>query len=196
MLAIAGLSACRTNVGVAATVQGHKISESDVTRYVSVKAQPVSVSDASGGSSTIAPRTFVVEILVYNQLLQDVLASTPDGGPSTGELAQLRTQVLAGKTPAQLATSQGVKGYTSALHTELVRRLTYTAALSAYQQKGVDVSALAKKLHVRVSLSPRYGTWDAANLSIDTRPGAGVPAFVTLQPTAASSSQPIAVASP
>jgi hypothetical protein len=182
---LAGCSS--SNVGQAASVNGQRISESDVNRYVTPQAKPVSITDQSGASTLVSPRTFVVEILVYNRLLRDLLAKTPGGAPNAGELAQRERTVLAGKTAKAVARSQGVTGYSAAFNRELLRRLAFGAALSDRQKRGADVNKLAQKLDVRVSLSPRYGRWDAKTLSIDTRQDAGVPSFVTLQPTPSGS---------
>ncbi len=184
VLAAVVLAGCSSsNVGVAATVNGQRITESDVNRYLTPNAQPVSVSDQSGASTSVSPRAFVVEILVYNQLLHDLLVKTPGGVPTGGELASLEKSVLAGKTAKQVANGQGIKGFSDAFNREFVKRLAYASALQARSQQGADIDKLAKELDIKVSLSPRYGRWNAKALSIDTRPEAGVPSFVTLQPT-------------
>jgi hypothetical protein len=191
VLAVVVLAGCSSsNVGVAASVNGQRITESDVNGYVTPNAKPVSVSDQSGGSTEISPRAFVVEILVYNQLLHDLLAKTPGGAPTGGELAALKKTALGGKTARQAASGQGIKGYSDAFNREFVRRLAYASALQARSQKGADIDKLAKELDIKVSLSPRYGRWDAKALTIDTRPEAAVPSFVTLQPTPAGAPNP------
>ncbi len=95
----------------------------------------------------------------------------------------LEKTARAGKSARQVASGQGIKGYSDAFNREFVKRLAYAAALQARSQQGADIDKLAKDLDISVSLSPRYGRWDAKTLSIDTRPEAGVPSFVTLQPT-------------
>ena len=180
-LVLAGCSS--SNVGQAASVNGQRISESDVSRYLTSKARPVTLSNQNGGSTVVAPRAFVVQILVYNRLLHDLLAKTPGGVPTGGELAALEKGVKQGKSAKQVANAQGVVGYSAALHRELVRRFAYAAALQKRQQAGADVNKLAQQLDVTVSVSPRYGRWNAKTLSIDTGPEAAVPPFLTLQPT-------------
>ena len=72
VLACAGLSACRTKVGLAATADGHRITESQVNAYVTRNAQPVQVQDASSGASTqMAPRTYALQTV---RRISDVLA--------------------------------------------------------------------------------------------------------------------------
>src|SRR5436309_2797409 len=93
VVGVSGLTACRTNVGNAATIAGHRVSETDVGNYVTGKAQPIKSSD---GSQSIAPKPFVVDILILHRLYRTLLASSPSGAPSAGQLTTLRRQYLAG----------------------------------------------------------------------------------------------------
>jgi hypothetical protein len=194
-LAVAGLAGCRSNIGTAATVNGQRITDSTVSQYITPSAKGVTLQSSSGASVHVAPKAFVLQTLVYTRLLQRLTKVGPGGGPTKGQLAQVQTQTLAGKSAKTFAISQGITGYTTAFDRQLVTRQTYSAVLQAYQQNNVDLQALLTKAKIKVTVSPRYGKWDSKALSLDGTTTAGVPSFVRLQPTpgAAASEQPIAV---
>jgi len=184
-LAIAGITGCRSNAGNAATVNGERISDSKVSAYITPSAQPVAVSQ----SERVAPKSFVVQILINVRLYQAVIKKAPNGGPKKGDLAAISRQALGGKSPKAFAEAQKIIGYTPAFDREVVSFLTYQSVLQTYQRQGVDVKALVAKTKVSVSVNPRYGKWDKNRLTLDGSVGAGVPGFVKLQPT----TKPIAV---
>lgn len=190
VLAVGGLTGCRTNVGVAATVEGHRITQSDVNRYVSASSQPFSSS--SGGAAT-APRPFVLSILLTRRLFEAVLRKTPKGVPSTGELATVVTQQLRGRSYQQAAVAFGVKGYRSSFNRLLVETIALDAQLRTDAQAGVNVDGVFSTLRFPVSVNPRYGAWDSKTKNLTSTATSGLPGFVTLQPlasAAAPSQQP------
>ena len=72
VLAVAGLSACRSNVGAAAVVDGHRISESDVHTYLTAQG-PTSAGLANAGSGLV-PQSLVnacVNSLLHRQKRRD-----------------------------------------------------------------------------------------------------------------------------
>ena len=194
-LALTALAGCRSNVGNAATVNGERISDTTVSQYVTRRAKSVTLSSSSGSGVEVSPKAFVLQTLVYTRLLKALVEVGPNGGPTKGQLAAIAAQTRGGKSAEAFATSQGITGYTSAFDRQLVQRQTYAAVLQSYQQQGVDLPTLLKKARIKVSVSPRYGKWDDKALSLDGSSGAGVPAFVKLQPTPSgvASATPIAV---
>jgi hypothetical protein len=185
-LVVAGLAGCRTNVGTAAIVDGHRISESHVNAYITPKAQPVPLQTSSnGGTVQVAPRSYVIENLIDDQLLVALLRLTPGGIPSASDIAKITSQGLNGKSPAQVAQSAKIIGFTQSFYQLWVHNRVLGLVLSDYANRGVNVSALVKKLRFPVSVSPRYGSWDAKNLSLASGAGAGLPSFLVLQPTPA-----------
>jgi hypothetical protein len=183
-LAVAGLAGCRTNVGTAATVDGHRFTESQVNDYITPKAKPVALQSNSG-TVQVAPRSYVLENLIDDRLLVAVLRKTPGGVPSAATVAKITSQGLDGKTAAQVAESAGVVGYSKAFAKIWVHNRVLGLVLNDYANRGVDVSAIAKKLHFPVSVSARYGAWDTKNLTLTSSAGAGLPNYLTLQPTPA-----------
>jgi hypothetical protein len=186
VLATATLAGCRTNVGVAARVNGQRITETQVEDYLTPKAAPVSSQTQSGTALKIAPRTIVLTVLVKERLYRALLAKTPSGSPSEGQLMTLVSRSRQGKSYQQAASALGVKGYTTAFAKHLLTYAELGNLLNAAVQSGVDVNKIASKLKFPVSVSARYGTWDKKTFSVVPDSSAGVPTFVTLQPTAST----------
>lgn len=186
VLAATGLAGCRTNVGVAATVEGHRITESDVNRYITAKSQPLTSTSQSGARESIAARPFVLNILIKARLYTALLKKTPKGVPSSGQLAAATTAALKGRSYRTVAEGLGVKGYTPAFDKLIVGFGVLGGRLDADVQSGVDVQTLAAKLKFPVSVNPRYGRWDPKGFNLAADSAAGLPSFVTLQPAAAA----------
>jgi hypothetical protein len=184
-LVVAGLAGCRTNVGNAATVDGHPISESQVNAYLTPQAQPVALQTSAGSTVQVAPRSYVLENLIDDRLLVALLRLTPGGIPSASNIAKITSQGLNGKSPAQVARTAKIIGFTPSFYQLWVHNRVLGLVLNDYANRGVNVSALAKKLRFPVSVSPRYGAWDAKNLSLSSGASAGLPSFLELQPTPA-----------
>ncbi|MCU1656401.1 MAG: hypothetical protein JWO57_1057 [Pseudonocardiales bacterium] len=184
VLAVSGLSACRTNVGAAAVVDGHRVSENDVAKYLATSAQAVKVQDQSGATISIPARTFVLNTLIDQQLYQRILQATPTGVPNEGAIASATQQGLNGSTVEKVADQAGLHGYPGAFARLWVRVQVLRNAISTDAQKGVNVQTVIDKLHFPVSVNPRYGAWDTKSLSLSTNPAASVPDF--LKPTGTS----------
>lgn len=185
VVGVSGLTACRSNVGTAATIDGHRVTESDVSGYVTGSSEPIKSSD---GSQSIAPKPFVVDVLILQRLYQKLLTASPSGAPSAGQLTTLRRQYLAGSSAKAAVERLGAKGYDSSFNSRIVEVQVLRALLGQEQQQGVDISAIARKISFPVRVSPRYGRWDAAKLQFDPGPESGLPGFLTLQKS--STSQP------
>ncbi|WP_375492355.1 hypothetical protein [uncultured Jatrophihabitans sp.] len=201
MLAVAGLAGCRTNVGTAASVGKSRISESDVNRYINRQGPNASlVSQARKQGQDVAPKSEVLQALVQDKLFRRVLAKN-GGVPSAGELAASRDAAAALLFQTQLTG----KALTAALVTGLVRTgirasfaqeyltvqsLEYTIIKRENLSQFSDLAKLVKQTGARVSISGRYGKWDAATLQVNR--AAAVPSYLKLQPTpgASASSQP------
>jgi hypothetical protein len=183
VLVASGLAGCRTNVGVAATIDGHRVSETQVNDYLTPSAKGVVIT--SGGTAG-PPRSFVVNTLVEEQLFTKLLAATPAGLPSDGQLSSIQTADLGGKSIHAIATQLHVVGYTSSFEAKYISVQVLGSLLSKESSSGVDVNTLANKLKFPVSVNPRYGTWDRATFTVSSGSKAGLPGFLTLQPTAAA----------
>ena len=182
VIALAGLAGCRTNVGTAATVDGHRITESDVNDYITPDAS-VSLQTSSGNFSE-APRSFVIRELIDDRLFRKLLSKTPGGEPTNAQLDASLGHDLAGKTPKQFAESIGLRGFTADFDQLFFRVEELNKALSNAQQSGANVNALVKALRFPVSISARYGHWDRKKFSLVGTPAA--PSYLSVQPSAAA----------
>jgi hypothetical protein len=188
LVAATGLTACRSNVGNAATIDGQRISETTVNDYVTANAKPVEVSDSSGASSfSAAPKTIVLQTLIDIRLYDKTLANTPVGVPSKSQLAAATTALLKGSSPAKYLKSSHITGFSSSFADQFVHRQVLYTELTNLQQQGVDVATAYNKATVAVKVNPRYGTWNAKTRSLlDSNAHAGAPSFITFAPTQSS----------
>jgi hypothetical protein len=183
VLALAGLAGCRTNVGTAATVDGHRITESDVNDYLTPQAQPVTQQTNTGGTVQVSPRSFVLAQLINERLGFRIVEEVP--GLASLTSAQLDARLdrdLGDQTVTSVAESLGLKGYTEAFYRIVLRVQELSRALQDQAQKGVDIRRILTTLTFPVTVSPRYGTWDKAGLSL--RGTIGIPSYLTVQPGA------------
>ena len=155
VLAVSGLAGCRTNVGVAATVEGHRITESQVNQYLTSKSQPLKTSSQSGASQSVPPRSFVLNILIKQRLYLALLRKTPKGVPSDGQIAAAVQQELKGRTDRQVAEGLGVKGYSDSFNRFILKFSVLGGQLDSDVQAGVDVNSIVAKLKFPVSVNPR-----------------------------------------
>lgn len=177
------VSACEVRPGAAAFVGEDKITEAQVAQYVSTTP---AASPAAQGQQTLTPRAQVLSTLIASQLFRQYLGSNggvPDDaallasrdaaftlvtGQGSPDLAQFRTTLEGLGFDADFAD---VYARQIELEYEVIQRSK--AASLADLAKAVEDSTGAPKI------SPRYGTWDAAQLSLN---GAGVvPGYLQLQ---------------
>ncbi len=178
VIGVSGLTACRTNVGSAATIDGHRVSETQVGDYLTGSAAPIK---GSSGSQSTDPKPFVLEILIDERLYPKLLRAAKVGSPGKGQLTTLRRQYLAGKSVKAAAEGLGVKGYSAGFNSLIIDIEVYATLLNQAQSAGTDVSSIALKLHFPVKVNPRYGTWDKSTLALKSGSTAGVPGYLTLQ---------------
>lgn len=182
VLAVAGLTGCDSKIGTAALVGGHRIHDSDVSSYLTPAAAPFSVQSSSGAPTTIVPRSYVLTALIREQLFERALQAN-GGVPSKGAVDSIEQQLTQGASPAQQQQQYTQYGFRasfaavdlrdSALETILAQRVGATSDPTPL------LDAIAK-LHVPVSVSGRYGTWNAAQLGLKSDPSDGAPSFVQL----------------
>jgi hypothetical protein len=181
MLVVTGLAGCRTNVGTALRIDGHRISESSVNAYVTPDAQPVPVQLSQTKTVQAAPRSIVAQTLIDLVSYRKIIAQTPAGLPTTAQLQQVEKSLLAGKSAEAFATSNGIKGFTSAFDAKFVERQAYDSIIGQESSNGVDVQKAVSAIKISVTVSPRYGTWDRTSLSILGAKYANTPSYLTLQ---------------
>lgn len=186
--AITVLAGCQTKVGVAAIVNGARLTDSDVSKYVTKQAIPFSTS-----TGTINPKPFAVETWIDTMLFEQAIKNR-GGAITTAERTEYEGLVLSGTTPEQLTKAYTGKGFTTAMRDLRVRTqvaflilihrlhpdLDSTQVLQGAQSSlGNDAAGEISKLAKHVTVSGRYGTWDAKKLSLDSSADAGLPSFVT-----------------
>ncbi|HET6876619.1 MAG TPA: hypothetical protein VFH38_03740 [Jatrophihabitans sp.] len=182
VLAAAVLAGCQTNVGVAANAGGQQISESQVGSYVTPQSKPVSIQ-----GTQVAPKPFVLDILIGERFYRAVLAASPGGAPSEGQINNMVTSFLAGRSPQQAVEGFGINGYTPDFAQHVLVYSELGSLLNQKVQQGVNVRAIAAKVNFPVSVNPRYGTWDSAHYMLSTTPSAGLPGVISFQPPAPGS---------
>jgi hypothetical protein len=200
-LAMTGLSACQTKIGLAASASGHRLSDSDLAKYIKPGAAPY--ADQSSGAK-VTPKLYALENWIDDQLFTD--AVTKHGGaPTAQDVTAAKSAVLGSRTSEDYTTFYGGLGYTpsfsdliinqSTMLVVLVERLGKVNATDAIKilQSGQASAPLLKAVTAtkpQVTVSPRYGAWDPAHLSLSADPGAGTPGFVTFPGAATSSDLP------
>lgn len=194
LLAVAGLAGCRTNVGTAAVVNGHRISESDVNHYVRPQgADPAFVAQVQKSGQTLpAPRSFILHYLIQEQVFERTLAYLGHV-PSEGTLASYHdaavrtfTQIQAtGSALDREITRNFTKAGMTADFTSVFLRtseLEYAIIKSKHLTQLSQLAALVKRAGVQVSVSPRYGRWKPNQLALSQT--VSTPAYLSVQPGA------------
>ncbi len=183
LLAASGLAACRTKAGAAAVVDGHRISQSDVNKYIDAGYVPASPSP--GAQQQQAPRVIVLDTLIESRLMSRLLGSL-GSVPSDGDLhglhdeaysVQLGAQQTGADADAALNSALTKAGLKASFTDAFVQNLELKQAVidKIKAQRQADINAAVAKLGVKVSVSGRYGTWSAEQGSlVDYVPPAGV----------------------
>jgi hypothetical protein len=187
-LAITTLAACQTKIGVAAVVNGARLSDSDVSTYVTKKAVPFS----GGGGTTITPKSFAVETWIDTVLFEQAIRKH-GGAITTAERTEYGGLATSGTSPDQLTKAYTSRGFTVAMRDLRVRtqadflllihrlhpKLDDSQVLQDSQgAEGNEAAVEIGKLANDVFVSGRYGTWDKKTLSLDSSVNAGLPSFV------------------
>jgi hypothetical protein len=191
VLATVGLTGCRTNIGTAATVDGVRITDSDVTRYVTPRGPDASIAaNASKSNQVVSPRSQVLQFLIQQQVFTRTLKYLGKV-PSNAQLAAshdeaasvlLQTQLTGGALDRAIRKglpSSGIDPDFAKVYLR-VQELEFAIIQSKQLTQLPELIAIIKKAHVPVSVSPRYGKWNSAGLGLDGK--AAVPSYLTVQP--------------
>lgn len=193
---MAGLAGCRTNVGTAAVVDGHRITESDVNQYLT----PRGISSAaiaragSQGQTPPPPRSLVLQFLIQEQVFEQTLHHLGvhyTDGQLSGSHDQaasllLQTQLTGSSLDAAIEKQLPSSGVDKAFRPVFLRveELEYLLIQSQHLTQFAQLVAQVDKAHVSVSVSGRYGTWQPKSLSLDGKPV--IPAYLSVQPSGAA----------
>jgi hypothetical protein len=189
-LAMGGLTACDSKVGEAAIVGGHRISESDLGKFLSPAGpSPSALSAAAKGGVGLYPKTDVVQFLVQQELFEQALANN-GGVPSKVELAALHdqagatllgAQVTGAKLDTELSNALTARGTAAPFLPVVLRTFELEMALVLKVKAGSqsELAAAVNKLHIKVQVNPRYGKWDPKTVSLGA-PTSNIPDFLKL----------------
>lgn len=186
VLALTGLAGCKTNVGQAAVIDGHRVSESDVSQYLTPNAQPVTERDQNGTTAQVSPRSFVLSQLINERLGFAILHAVPAvSGVTPQQIDSQLQNDLNGKSPRQVAESLGLHGYTDDFYQIVLRVQEISSVLR--QQSGTAVQKAIATIDFPVSVSPRYGSWDNKQLRFTS--GGAVPGYLDVKSGAPAAEQ-------
>ena len=169
----AGLTACQVKVGAAAFVGTTKIGESTVQTYLTPSATSIQQQDPSTGqSSTLNPKTLVLSSLIAQDLFARALAASPMGPPTSAELSvahgDVVQQLLQGSDEATFAKGIARYGFQASFTPLYVHanELEDVLGRRLNAQSTTDLTKAISALHLKVDVSPRYGSWDSSTLAI------------------------------
>jgi hypothetical protein len=194
VLAVAGLSACRSNVGAAAVVDGHRISESDVHKYLTAAGvDPSLAAQAKASNQNFVPKTIALNTIVQAQVYELVLRHTKGGVPADAELRAERdvaAQTLTGGSitsgaalESAVASQLTKEGLTRNLLPLVVRSIDLEYALITRIQatSAADIAKAVTAQHIKVSVNPAYGKWSAPDVSVLPPSNSTLPDFLSRQ---------------
>jgi hypothetical protein len=187
LVALAGLSACDTNAGAAAFVGGDRITEADVTKYLTPTSTPY--SNSSGGE--VRPKSLVLQTLIREQIFAKALAQH-GGNPTASELARAKSSILQGSSDEQLTAQITQTGFAAAFEPVFVSSNEFGAIFAQRlgAQSDQDVINALNKLGIKVSVSPRYGQWNSTQLALQNGVDPGLSGVLTLPSTSSPPPSP------
>lgn len=200
-LATLGLTGCQSKVGEAAVVGGHRISDNDVSGYVSkAGADPSAVAAVKAQNGKVEPRTQALTQLIQEQLFTATLAKH-GGVPSDAQLAAIHDKAISAILGSSAGTGrvydaavgQRVRalGFTPAFATLVVRTLELEYTLATRLSSPGGLLSAIQKAGISVTVSRRYGRWVPSKLTIDTSGNGGLPGFISIAPSAGVAAGPV-----
>lgn len=182
VLGCLGIAGCDSKIGTAAVINGHRISESDVSRYLGP-------SPADAGQA----RSLALEWQIREQLFRAAFAGK-GGAPSEQDLTKLHDTAVSGiigqnvsgaaadKTLQGLVGQSGLKpSFADTVTRAFELELAYAKKLNATQE--ATVLADLVKQRIKVSVNPRYGSWNTATFAFSGLGKKQLPEPLTLNTT-------------
>jgi hypothetical protein len=176
------LTGCDSKIGTAAEVNGSKISESDVARYLDP-------ATADAGRARNLALQYQIREKLFTVALQSKHAL-----PSDADLQKLHDQAVSNLLGQQLSGAQGDQtlrstmtqnGLKPSFADKLVRsfelELTYAKAINANQESQVAADLVKQK--IAVTVNPRYGSWDTSTFGFTGLGSKQLPPVVSLGTT-------------
>ncbi|MFL6164091.1 MAG: hypothetical protein ACJ74U_17960 [Jatrophihabitantaceae bacterium] len=173
------LTGCDSKIGTAAEVNGSKISESDVARYLDPAAESASQA-----------RNLALQYQIREKLFNTAL-QRKHAVPSDADLRQLHDvavsnllgQQLSGadadqKLHAAMAQNGLKESFADVLTRSFELELYYAKQINANQESAV-ISDLDKQ-KIPVQVNPRFGSWDTSTFAFTGLGSKQLPSVVTL----------------
>jgi len=157
-----GLVACDSKAGAAAVVDGHRITEKELSRYVPASAPPIPTGD---GSTSTPAKSFVLQYLVRNEVFPLLLAAT-GGSVTEAQLQAGKAEALAGGSEADLTKQITQAGLSARFEPVLLRNRELLNVVRTKLATDKQVTDALDKIKGKVTINPRYGSWDLNSLSV------------------------------
>lgn len=157
-----GLVGCDSKAGTAAVVNGHRITDKQLSRYVPASAKPIPSGD---GSTSTPAKNFVLQFLVRNEVFPLLLAAA-GGSVTEAQLEASKASVLQGTTEQKLTDQITQAGLSASFEPVLVRNRELLTVVQSKLTTDKQVNDALAKVKDKVSINPRYGSWDLASLSL------------------------------
>jgi hypothetical protein len=182
-VAVLGLAGCQTKTGAAAVVGGSRVTEKDVSDYL--------VAD---GANPARAKLFVLTFLVKERLYSQYLAGH-GGVPSAADLAETHDDAVStflsqdlgtgAAADAQIDKALVAAGVKASLRPTVLRAAGYEyTALTKINKQADQFFATVGSAGIKVSISPRYGSWDP---KLQDVAAVKVPDFLAVTPTPTAS---------
>lgn len=168
-LAVAGLglTGCDSKAGTAAVVNGHRITETQLSDYLAPNAQPITVSDGAGGSFGVPARVFVLQYLIRNQVFPLLLSGT--GSSISDEQLSADRAAAIGTLAGDEATLQkqiATAGLKPRFEEVMLRQQELTDLVGKKLTTQQQLTDAIAKIKDTVSINPRFGSWNESSLQI------------------------------
>jgi hypothetical protein len=162
LLSALTLSGCDSKAGTAAIVDGHRITEKELSRYVPASTPPIPTGD---GSTSTPAKGFVLQYLVRNEVFPLLLAAA-GGSVTEAQLQAGKAEALAGGTEAELTRQITKAGLSARFEPVLLRNRELLNVVRAKLATDKQVTDALAKIKDKVTINPRYGSWDLNTLSV------------------------------
>ena len=179
VLALLSLSACQPKVGTAAYVGDHRITEDTVNSSVrGLTEQEAAAANVDVKSQVGGVRALVLQYMIRVQLMDRALDA--NGGPATNEELEAKhddalSQIFGSSTgptgsdgDAALVQAVVAIGADASFAKTILQSWQKELVLAdrSGAASDTDIATLITKLGIKLKVNPRYGTWDAVQLTL------------------------------
>ncbi|MDQ2838538.1 MAG: hypothetical protein M3Y42_12525 [Actinomycetota bacterium] len=173
------LVGCDSKAGSAAVVGGTKISESDLASYLPANAPAIPTNN---GQTSTPARIFVLQLLVQNRVFPLLLAA--GGKPVTdAELDAAKSNILQGQPEQALIDQIAKVGLKAKFEQVYLRNQELTSFLQKNLTTAKQQQAALAGVKGKVSINPRYGSWDDQSVALVDLGKKQLPSVLTLNDT-------------